>query len=219
MSKKQIIKLVVFLLALLVIVGGVVGIRKNSQEQEKVQEERDQKASEAKVARQHYSKYRLSVQDTAYEEAQKGENIEAKEVAAHNQTYKNLNQLSNEFFQSFFTWEDSESYQDRANQVDGIVTDDVKNNKDLFDDGKDDTGDDYINNTGIQSSFNSAKAYPTSDTNALVRVGYRSWYGDEQENVGDGVRYYDVDFNEKEERITDVKLIFSSDENSSDENE
>lgn len=214
MTKGNLIKTAICFFLLLLCALSVYGISKNMKEYESLGSEKHSLERNAKTAKQGFDEYRKDVQQQAYDEAEEkeGEGIEAKEVAKHNNAYSVMNNLSEGFFDIFFTWEDSETYNERAEKAKEYASAKVINNDYIFDDGKDSLGDDYVKTSGVKSEFVNAEAYPADTDHALVKVNYKSWYDDEKRGSGESTRYYYVSFDRDNTQIRGLDLVFSSDD-------
>lgn len=213
MNKEKLIKVAKIAIcgvSLLVCLLGIYNISNNVKEYRNLNHEKEDLEKQVAAAKKEFDEYKIHIQEAAYEEAKESESEEAKEVAAHNNSYLIMNNLSQSFFKSFFTWNDSETYRERADKVGSIATKEILNNKEIFDDGKDSLGGDYVKNTGIKSEFINAAAYPEDDNNSLVQVSYTSWFNDDKSHSSDSTRYYYVTFNRDNQKITNLELVFSS---------
>lgn len=211
MSKESLIKIVICCASLILCFLGVYGITNNVKEYEALEVKKENLEKKASAAKKEFDEYKKDVQKIAYEEAQEGDSQEAKQVGEHNSSSLVMNNLSNGFFKVYFTWDDTETYKKRADKASDLATKDVINNKDIFDDGKDNLGGDYIKTTGVKSEFINAEAYPSDDSHSLVQVNYKSWFDDKKDSSSDSTRYYYVSFDRDSNKITDLELVFSSD--------
>lgn len=211
MSKERLIKIVICCAALFLCVLGIYGITNNIKEYESLIKQREGLEKQASEAKKEFDEYKKDVQKKAYDEAKEGENAEAKAVGEHNSSSLVMNNLSNGFFNVYFTWEDTETYKKRADKASDLATKDVIDNKDIFDDGKDNLGGDYVKTTGVKAEFINAEAYPSDDNHSLVKVNYKSWFNDKKDASEDSTRYYYVSFDRESNKINDLELVFSSD--------
>src|SRR5699024_4821137 len=189
-------KTVICIVLLLLSVLSIYGISKNLKIYESLGSEKTSLERKAKTAKKGFDEYKRDIQQKAYAEAEEKEEegSEAKEVAKHNNAYSAMNNLSEGFFDIFFTWEDSETYHDRPEQAKEYATAKVINDDDIFDDGKDSLGDDFVKTSGVRSEFLDAEAYPADADHALVKVNYKSWFDDDKRSSGESTRYYYVSF-------------------------
>lgn len=209
MSKENIIKISIScFLALLCVVGGY-NISNNVKEYQALGEEKEQIKQEAKEAKKEYDDYIEDVQEKAQEEADETGKTESSKVAKHNKAYRAMNNISENFFDYFFTWEDSETYQERSEKVKDIATKDVTEDESIFDDGTDNLGGDYVKTTGVQAEFENVEAFPIDDERALIAVTYKSWFDDEKTDSAQEMHYYYVTFNEDTNKIKNVESKFS----------
>lgn len=211
MSKERLIKIVICIASLILCILGIYGITNNVKEYKTLEVKKENLEKKASEAKKEFDEYKKDVQKKAYEEAQEGDSQEAKEVGEHNSSSLVMNNLSNGFFKVYFTWDDTETYKKRADKASDLATKDVIDNKDIFDDGKDNLGGDYIKTTGVKSEFINAEAYPSDDSHSLVKVNYKSWFNDKKDASEDSTRYYYVSFDRDKNKITNLELVFSSD--------
>lgn len=211
MNRGNLIKVAICCVSLLLCISGIYGISSDMKDYKNLGYKKESLEKQATAAKKEFEEYKEGVQKKAYEEAKDGDSKEAKEVAEHNSSSLIMNNLSQGFFKIYFTWDDSETYKKRADNVSDLATKEIINNKDIFDDGKDDLGGDYVKTTGVKSEFVKAEAYPADDKHSLVQVTYKSWFNDEKKYSADSTRYYYVTFNRDSNKITDLELVFSSD--------
>lgn len=212
MNKEKIIKIAICSLSLLVCFLGIYNISNNVKEYRSLGQEKEKLEQKAITAKKEFEEYKKDIEKIAYEEAKEGDNEEAKNVAEHNSSSLIMNNLSQGFFKIYFTWSDSETYRERADSASDFATKDVTNNKEIFDDGKDTTGGDYVKTTGVKSEYINATAYPSDENKSLVQVTYKSWFNDNKKHSADSTRYYSVTFDRDEQKITDLELVFSSED-------
>jgi|SRR5690625_804069 len=213
MDKEKLIKsakIAICIVSFLVCAIGIYSISKNLKEYRNLDREQEVLEKQASAAKEEFDEYKQHVQEKAYEEAKEGDSEEAGEVATHNSSSLIMSNLSESFFKGYFTWNDGETYRDRADKVSSIATKEIVNNEELFDDGKDSLGGDYVETRGIKSEFVDAEAYPEDDNNSLVKVTYTSWFHDEKSKSSESTRYYYVTFNRDNQKITNLELVFSS---------
>lgn len=209
-NKEKLIKTVICVVSLLVCLLGIYNISKNVKEYRSLNHEKGNLESQVIAAKEEFEEHKKAVQEIAYEEAKESDNEEVKQVAVHNNSYLIMNNLSQSFFKEYFTWNDSKTYRERAEKVSSVATKEIRDNKEIFDDGKDSLGGDYVKITGVKSEFINATAYPVDDKNSLVRVTYRSWFNDAKSRSADATRYYYVTFNRDNQKISNLELVFSS---------
>ncbi|MGK3595424.1 hypothetical protein ACSLPC_27870 [Escherichia coli] len=111
------------------------------------------------------------------------------------------------FFGKYYTWTDGESYRKRASNLGELITDDLKNNKKIFDEGKDTFGGDYINISGLKSEFRSVSTNIVNDIEdenkliGLVKVEFENWYFDKKSEAAIAFKYYLVSYDKKGQNI------------------
>lgn len=136
-----------------------------------------------------------------------------KSVATQNFNYARVKSVSTEFFKTYYTFANTSDYLARKDKLSGLITPDLANNKSIFDDGKDSTGNDYIKTLGVQSEFVKASAFMTmrdgGKAQALVRVENRAWYKGQQQQSGIATHYYNLTLDAKNNKITNLKLMLT----------
>lgn len=171
------------------------------------------------------SEMRLKTSKTKYHEKAKEVTQEAQKEAATSKNpaintvvkqiyYSNqITKTANKFFNIYYTWSDYDDYMKRAKKASKIITNNLAKNKEIFDNGKDTTGGNIIQNEQLHSEFESAKAYLSqshgSTARALVKVTNSAWYSDGKANAGDSTHYYDLVYNLNTNKISNLKLVFT----------
>lgn len=207
----RIIKITICVVSVLVCILGIYNILKNASEYGSLIKEKERLEGQAVAAKEEYEEHQNTVMGDAYTEAKDGDNAEAKEVAAHNESYLIMSTISEAFFKEFYTWNDSESYLQRADNVSSVATEEIRNNASIFDDGTDSLGGNYIEITGVKSEYVNSKAYPVDNKNSIVQVTHKSWFNDDKNASGNSTRYYYVTFDRENQMITNLEQVFSED--------
>ncbi|MBC2676281.1 hypothetical protein [Listeria booriae] len=207
MSKNRIM-LVICVVAALISAIGLYTTAKQVSAYHKLEHEKKVATAAAVQADKTYEARKKKIQQQATDEAQKSNDPLIKAVADHNGAYGVMNTLASAFFKQYYTWKSAEEYRARPSHLENIATTGLLKNQALFDDGKDSTGGDYIANTGVQSSFQSASAYADTDVSAIVKVNFRSWFEDEKENAINATRYYSMQIDPTTQKIKQLNLVF-----------
>lgn len=208
MSKKK-IQILIGVIATGIIVVSSINIVGNVLRYNELKREEVRLSKKATEAKKEYDDQKKEVEEKIYATANDSDNELVKEIANHNNSYRIMENLSGSFFEGFFTWKDSKEYQNRKNKLKNIADSSLLENKDIFDEAKDSTGGDYIKALGLQSEFISSEVSLVDNQTAIVKVVYKSWY-DKKSKSGEGVRYYQVNFDRENQKISDLKLVFSS---------
>lgn len=94
-----------------------------------------------------------------------------------------IRKRSRQFFSIYLSWSNSRDYLQRAHKLDKIITPQLAQDKNIFDNGKDVTGHNIIKNLGLHSRLNDLTIYSnnqmSSNKIALVKVVQESWRQDE----------------------------------------
>ncbi|EPM6858970.1 hypothetical protein ACTPGW_002596 [Enterococcus faecalis] len=202
--------LVVALLGLIAI--GSINIYRNTIELKNLTEEKQQLKEDELKTRQNYQNKKEKMEVQALKEAKNNDNQLLKSLSENFSSYEIMNTLANEFFSGYFTWSDGDSYRGRKEKLKSITDESILNDEKLFDDGKDTTGDDYINTTGLKSEVSKIEAFPESEEKALVKVEYKSWFDDKKSDAGEGTKYFILEFDREKHKIKKLELVFSSEE-------
>lgn len=211
MDKHTKLSFVWIILALMTICVTSFGISKNIKTRTSIVRQERASSQQLKDSKAAYLQKKNIVNKAVINQSLNSNNDVLKSVAEQNVNNKTINQVAKRFFTTYYTWSDYKSYMDRANKLQNIITPELKNNKSIFDDGKDSTGGNYLKNTGIQSEFDSSVAYLSqssdSTAQALVKVVNTSWYAGQRNNSGQSTRYYDLTYNLKNHKISDLKQV------------
>lgn len=198
-------------LSFFVIIFCFFGIKKNIDYRENLEKERISLDKKIKVSTKEFKTYKKETQQKAYTEALSSDNQTIRSVAVHNSNYSTMDNVSKVFFGKYYTWTDGESYRKRASNLGELITDDLKNNKKIFDEGKDTFGGDYINISGLKSEFRSVSTNIVNDIEdenkliGLVKVEFENWYFDKKSEAAIAFKYYLVSYDKKGQNITDIK--------------
>ncbi|WP_295730190.1 hypothetical protein [uncultured Limosilactobacillus sp.] len=139
----------------------------------------------------------------------------AKQTAAQQQ----LNQVSHKFFKTVMTFDNLQTWQKRSRLVAPYVSADVLSNKNLFNSGKDNTGNDIFKASHIHSKFGSATVTSSqlNDDGSItgnVLVTFDNWTGDNDPGVITDV--YTVKYDTKQKKLTSVQRVANLEVTSSD---
>lgn len=210
MSENRIkyIRIFIGIIAILTIAISSFNIARNVTQYNDLKKEEQIISKKAQQAKKDYDAYKKETEKELYSGESNNENQLVQEIATHNNSQEIMDNLSNAFFKVFFTWENSQEYQERKEKLRSIADNDLLENKDIFDSGKDTTGGDYIKALGVQSQFDGSEINLIDNQTGIAKVMYRSWY-DEKSKSGEGIRYYQIDFDRENQKIKNLKLIFS----------
>lgn len=216
MSKSTVLRVMVgcFLLGIIVFEG--YQITKSVHEVQILENDKENANKEAVAAKESYEIYKEELLQKIYARQEEEERENSSEIVMkivnYNNSYQKADTLSEEFFSTFFNWDNSEEYHDRVTKLSDIIATEVKDDEKIFDKGIDSTGGDYIKTSGLKAFFEGATVY-VSSTNGntylpvLVEVAYRSWYGDDEDKTI-SIHYYDVTIDQKNELITEINRVF-----------
>lgn len=123
--------------------------------------------------------------------------------------YDILDQVNNNFFKVYFKYSSQKEYTQRKNKLSYMITDNVKNDNKIFDSGK--TG--GFNTVDILNqnvSFNHVNTYVTSvNQNTIQGIANVEF----KVNGEDCLRVYQVTYDKQSQKITNIKLLEVSGQN------
>lgn len=136
-------------------------------------------------------------------------------IGQHKNNYDILNSTCQTFFKTYMTFDNNSDYLARANKLAPIITNDLKNNKSLFDDGKDVTGHSMITAQKLTSTWNSNQVFVTNYNNqvinGIVNVNFSaSSYGNPSNQA---MRIYQVTYDKQQQKFTNIQLLQVSGQN------
>lgn len=140
----------------------------------------------------------------------KSTNPNIKGSAQQQSALNDLNNTTQKFFKVVMTANSREEFAARKNKVAGIATQDVLNNKDLFNSGNDSTGHSIIGALHLHFKFDGVTVYGSSvnDDGTLtgnVIVYYDTWQGDnDPATVAD---VYQVSYDTHQKKLTGVSRV------------
>ncbi len=123
---------------------------------------------------------------------------------------------ADEFFKGYYNFTNTNQYMARATLLSPLLTDDIKNNEKLFD-KKGSAGEKVVQGLGLSSKYQSISASVESDNDdeikGLVSVKYQAGY--KGATKGLGIRTYEMTFNKKQAKFTQIDLIATGIQNDS----
>lgn len=207
------LKLPCLIIAIILLVASIIGITLTYQKRVALLKEVTRSEMKLKVSKSKYHEKEKEVNEEAKKEAEISKNPAINTVAKQLNNSSQITKTANQFFDIYYTWSDYSEYMKRAKKASKIITTGLSKNKEIFDNGKDTTGGNIIQNEQLHSEFESAKAYLSqshgSTARALVKVINSAWYGDGKANAGDSTHYYDLVYNLETNKISALKLVFT----------
>lgn len=140
----------------------------------------------------------------------KSTNPNIKGSAQQQSALNDLNNTTQKFFKVVMTANSRDEFAARKNKVSDIATQDVLNNKDLFNSGNDSTGHSIIGALHLHFKFDSVTVYGSSvnDDGTItgnVIVYYDTWQGDnDPATVAD---VYQVSYDTHQKKLTSVSRV------------
>ncbi|WP_258079959.1 hypothetical protein [Enterococcus faecalis] len=125
-----------------------------------------------------------------------------------NHDYQKKEKLANDFFQNYYTWNNSQEYHNRKDKLKELTEKNILDDKNWFDEGKDDLGGDYIKISGIQSELIRTTTYVTSTGQPFVEVEFSSWFDKNKANSSEKKKYYLLNVDETNNKINQLESIF-----------
>ena len=195
------------ILAVLTIVGAM-GVNSNYKAYKATEKQSDTLKAELDKQKKEYKKHKKEVSKQALTEGQTSDNSIVKFISDYNGNEILGDTVAERFFKVFYTWNSGEDYNARADELGDLVASGVKENKTLFDSGKDSLGDSYIDTIQLKSVYKDSTVYQKVTNNnqieMLVEVSYESWRGDSQSKAGDSRTYYKVTYDKATSEINNV---------------
>lgn len=213
MNKKE-KNVIIGLSLLLIILGGVwIALRVHNVS---MQNKLKNAQTEYNVAEKKYDRVLKQAEEKYINQGATDNDSIVQSVSSQKNNYNVIKKMSTKFFSIYDTYTDNQSYLARKNKLQGLITDNVKNNG-MFDDGKDISGHSMVTALQLTMKFDSLDAYVqnyNNDTiNAIVSVNYESSsQGNDDQN---GQQIYHVIFDKKQQKFTDIQLLQLSGVNSS----
>ena len=129
-------------------------------------------------------------------------------VSSHKNNYDLIKKMSDKFFKIYDSYTDNSSYLARENKLQNLMTDNVKNSG-MFDQGKDISGHSMVTSLGLAMAFDSTNVYVENYNdniiNAIVDVNYKS--SSEGNDSQNGQQVYQVTFDKKQQKFTNIQLL------------
>ncbi|MBD5430511.1 hypothetical protein [Lactobacillus sp.] len=220
-KKSSVVQIILAVLSVAVIVFSIYGVVNVYHSRVALLKQVNQSSTQLKAAQTAYKDKVQAISNQTIVEAKSSKDPAVRSVAVQNTNYDKVTKVSNQFFRYYYTWGNSKTYLARKNKVKDITTASIRNNKSIFDDGKDSTGGNFIKSLGSHSEFDKASAYMTqnsgSTVQALVKVVNTGWTTDTEDNPGQSTHYYDLTYDLKTNKISNLKLVFTEKSDDSDD--
>lgn len=125
-------------------------------------------------------------------------------------SYNILNKANNSFFKVYFKYNDQKEYSQRADKLSYLITDNVKNDGTLFDSGMID-GHSTVKLLHQNVTFSKVQTYITNDDqNSIYGIANVEFKVNDQ----DCLRIYQVAYDKKLQKFTNINLVQVSGKNS-----
>lgn len=169
----------------------------------------------ARSKQKSFDKYKAKVDNQAITQATSSTNDLVKAVGVSHEQYFVANDLISNFLKVYLTWNNSKEYQARSKKLSPYITQELADNKTVFDNGKDTTGGNYIKSLQLKSTYLSSKTQTTTEGDGdnlvvLTRVNQKSWYGNDVDKSGNAEGYYKFTINTKDKKISNLEILSSS---------
>lgn len=199
--------LIVLNVVCLFVLSGKVASRKD------LSIEENKAKSALKIAKEKEKSNKKDVEDQLLKQKLDDLDPKVQKIAVFNSEVALLNTISENFFKDYFTWNNSEEYQNRKEVMSSYVSQKLIDDKSVFDEGLDNTGGNYVEATGIKSKFNKSKGYVKSDSQrngelieGLIEVEYESWF-DNSNQKSISSKIYNFSFNKKDNKVESISLL------------
>lgn len=198
------------------LVSGIVAFKRSMDYHTKLVADNVSLTKDLKKIKKDYRRKLVNVNNTFNVQGRDSKNPKIRAVAANNYYQREISQYAQEFFSIYYTWHNTKEYLKRKELLKPLITTELANNKSIFDDGKDDTGHDFIKASGIKSDFVKSQTDIEADVSgklikSTVRVDYTT--SDSSSSSKHATRYYEMAYNTDQGKIVDLKLVFTPNNN------
>lgn len=198
--------------SVVILITGAVALKRSMDYHTELIAENTRLAKELKQVKKDYQEKNLTVNNAFNVQGRISKNIKIRSAAANNYYQSEISQYARGFFSTYYTWDNTKDYLRRKEQLSPLITDDLANNKEIFDDGKDDTGHDFIKASGIKAEFLKCQTEVEADVSgrlikSTVKVDYTT--SDNSSSKHTATRYYEMTYDTQKTKITDLKLVFT----------
>lgn len=208
-KKTNRVKTIISLTSVIIVVISSVNIVRNVSYFDSLKKEQTATMKKAVSVKKSYEKHKEEVNKKFYSDSVNSANQLVQQVSTHNNSYIIMDNLSKDFFNVYFTWNNSSDYTDRESKLSNIADGSLLEDKKIFDNGKDATGGDYIKSLNLHSEFLNSDVSLIDSQSGIVKVVYKSWYG-KQSKSGETAQYYLVDFDRDSTKIKKINSIYIS---------
>ncbi|RBR68652.1 hypothetical protein EB46_02776, partial [Enterococcus faecalis] len=153
MTKEKIVKIGICLLSIFAISISIYKMYERESEIQQLSKDNKVLAEKLVAEKKEYDKQKKKVQAELNQQMNvKGKPLFSK-IMTLNHDYQKKEKLANDFFQNYYTWNNSQEYHNRKDKLKELTEKNILDDKNWFDEGKDDLGGDYIKISGIQSEL------------------------------------------------------------------
>lgn len=204
-NKKQNI-LIGILVALLVIFSGAwLGLRMHSVQ---AMQKEHQSQKDLAVAKKQYQKKLKNAEHKYIINYTNASDPVLYDISNQDSDYMLLSNACNNFFKVYWSYGSESDYDARANKLSYLITNNVKNDKSIFNSDKI-GGYSVIKEEGQTASFNSAKVFLTSDNGNVIQGVANVNFTVTTDGNGSNhqMRVYQVTYDKQQHKITGVKEL------------
>lgn len=216
MKKNERFAVGALVVSVVLLVAGIVALKRSMDYHTKLVADNASLTKDLEQIKKDYRHKVVNVNNTFNVQGRDSKNPKIRAVAANNYYQREISQYAQEFFSTYYTWHNTKDYLDRKDQLKPLITAELANNKSIFDDGKDDTGHDFIKASGIKADFVKSQTDIEADVSgklikSTVKVDYTT--SDSSSSPQHATRYYEMTYNTVQEKIVDLKLVFTPNNN------
>lgn len=180
----------------------------------KLLNESNQQQTALTKAKKDYKSHVADVQESLIKHSSNSNDTTIKAISLQNNTQASLDNVSSQFFKVYYSWNSNSDYSKRATKLSGLISNDLKNNKTVFDSGKDSTGHGYIDALGLSSQYQGSKAQiedvSGNVVKGLVKVTFSGKFSSSDADDGDnrnGYKVYEVTYDLNQQKITNINAL------------
>lgn len=169
-----------------------------------LEDERTHLQEKVSKAEQEYNKKKIAIRNQYYEYASVNGTQLTKIIGTQGTDVQQLSKIATNFFEIYYDYADSKSYNARKNKLSKFTDDKILNDSMLFS-----SDSELIDTLGARSTFKSCEVYYRNsnidEINGTVSVNYTFGYSNSVRK--EGTQIYLVTYNKKNSKITEVQKL------------
>lgn len=204
-NKKQNILISVLVVLLIIFSGAWLGLRMYNVQ---IVQKDHQSQKDLAIAKKQYQKKLKSAEHKYIINYTNASDPVLYDISNQDSDYMLLNNACNNFFKVYWSYGSESDYDARASKLNYLITDNVKNNKTIFNSDK--IGNySVIKEEGQTASFNNAQVFLTTDNGNTIQGVVNVDFTISTNGNGNNhqMRVYQVTYDKQQHKITDVKEL------------